>query len=175
MQRQVRLVALGALLVAACASAPRPRAGERAGFRHSAPEYQAAAVIVGQRRIESVEWLVVTVETRAGFHLNDDYPHRFTPLPAPAISYDDTRVEAAAMRRRACSEAAPHACALEVAAPFVAHGAGHSTLGGELAFGACDADRCIIEKLAVTVPLDVEPRDPGVGSEVSVDARPVRR
>jgi hypothetical protein len=163
MQRQVRIVALLGSLLAACASAPPPRCDERAGYRRTAPEYAAAAVVVGASRVDSLAWLVVTVETRGGFHLNDEYPHRFTPLPAPTISYDEALIDAAAMKRHACRTEGSRACALEVAVPFVARAAGHATVGGELAFGACDADRCIIEKLPVAVPLDVEPANPGVG------------
>jgi len=90
----------------------------------------------------------VELTARGAFHLNDDYPIHFDVATDPHIAYATKRIEHDAIRRAACSDKT-HFCTATLQVPFKPSGAGHA--GGTLAFAACDADRCVIEKIAVSV------------------------
>ena len=90
----------------------------------------------------------VELTARGAFHLNDDYPIHFDVTPDPHIAYATKRVEHGSIQRTSCSDKT-HFCTATLQVPFKPSGAGHA--GGTLAFAACDADRCLIENIAVSV------------------------
>jgi hypothetical protein len=96
--------------------------------------------------------LEIRVEVGLTFHLNDDYPLNFTIVPSDGIVFKKPRFD----RRdgivfEACGKDATHRCRALVPVPFTASTAGRA--GGVLAFSACDAEECVIEKVAVSVPV----------------------
>ena len=169
MQREVRqltvsgrrrlstiLALLAGAALASCATAGAVPSGPP-GWKQEASEYAASAridhpatVVAGQ-----VAALAIEVRARGGFHLNPDYPHRFAPLTTPGVDYPAGRQGAEAFATEPCAAADMAPCALRLVAPFTVAAASAATVGGELAFGACDADRCIIEKLAIALPVRV--------------------
>lgn len=166
MQRQVRQLIAGAAILgaasslAACATTGAGRGS--ASWRREAPEFVASARIAGDAAVQLARpaALAVEVHTRAGFHLNAEYPHRFTPTVGldPSVAYGEASPQAAPLELAPCEGAPGASCALRLVVPFSvrAAAAGGHTVGGELAFGACDAERCLIEKLPIAVAIAVE-------------------
>jgi hypothetical protein len=137
MQREIRLVAaLVVLAIAGITHAEAPARVEGTGW-------------VVQATVQH-DALAVELKARGAFHLNDDYPIRFDVTPDAHVEYEQKRVEKKEMQFVTCKDPL-HRCAATTYVPFQASGAGH--VGGTLAFAACDADRCVIEKIAVSVPV----------------------
>jgi hypothetical protein len=94
--------------------------------------------------------LEVSVQATSGFHLNDDYPIHFVPSAVPGIKWKKARIEKAdGIVLEACASERDHACLATVP---VGYSGTAAKLGGTLAFSACDAERCLIEKVAVALP-----------------------
>ncbi len=96
----------------------------------------------------------VTVEIRTGYHLNDDYPIRFTPDVSPNVKFAQGRYLRDVTKPHVCAEGG-HECGASVPVHFTADVAGATRIGGTLAFSACSDAQCLIEKIAVAAPISV--------------------
>ena len=170
MRRQVRQLSRAALAVAALASGcahVAPTVTSPAGSPPSSVEAEAWAVSIaldGAALADSPSRAVVTLATRGRFHLNDDYPIHFVPRASSGVAFPRARIDRAdGIRTTDCPDEASrgHACAASVPVAFGGGGAPAAvaaniggvtaSVGGELAFSACDDERCLIEKVAIAV------------------------
>ncbi len=142
MHRQVLIAAL-ALAPVARAEPPREAA--------EAPAWKVRAAVVGTVARDTPATLEIVVETRAGFHLNDDYPIHFDVQPAPGVAFPRARIDRKDVGLTPCA-AGGHACRARVPVAFTPS-VTSSRAGGTLAFSACDAERCLIEKVAISAPV----------------------
>jgi len=149
MQRQVRLVAFAsALLVGGVALAEAPR------VEVEAKAWRVRAAIVGPVVVGKPARLEVTLEARAPYHLNDDYPVNLKTANASGLQFDKARIDKAdGIVVMPCAAEPAHACRAVVPATFTA--TSDARVGGVLAFSACDANQCLIEKIAVSAPVVV--------------------
>ena len=85
---------------------------------------------------------VINVTIKPGFHLNDDYPITFKP------DFAGPKVEKNQMEIAECAGHPKTHCAMKISVPMPQKG---QTLGGTLAFAACDADTCLIKKVPLSV------------------------
>ncbi|HEX4337422.1 MAG TPA: hypothetical protein VH062_16015 [Polyangiaceae bacterium] len=92
--------------------------------------------------------VVIAVDARGGYHVNDRYPYKFKPSEAtgltyasPAFSTEATKLE----EKRAT-----------MTVSFTPDGKGDRTVAGKFAFSLCSADQCLIEKrdLALSVAVN---------------------
>ncbi len=94
-------------------------------------------------RVERPEWIAaadgaaVTLVTRAGFHVNPDYPIRFTLTGGTKIDRDKFKLDP-------CAPPSKDTCAARAPIPPRAEGI--------LAFSVCNPERCIIEKIPLASP-----------------------
>jgi hypothetical protein len=116
-QRQVRQLAVGLLLLAPAACHHDPTAGDP-------PPWSLDAKPDG----EELEVLLVT---RDGFHLNADYPVNFKTADGARTELKDT------MKKKRC-ESGGESCSAQMRVP---------NQTGTLAFSVCSADLCRIEKV----------------------------
>jgi hypothetical protein len=98
--------------------------------------------------------VVVTVETRVGYHLNDEYPIHFTPQASANVKFDKARYDREGGKRVACAEGG-HACRASLLVDFIAGAPGQVSVGGTLAFSACSDAQCLIEKIDIAAPVSV--------------------
>ena len=103
--------------------------------------------------------LEIELETRGGYHLNDDYPLHFVPKPSTDVHWSKARVERQdGMELWPCRGAeAKHMCSARVTVGYKTTKSAGLRLGGTMAFSACDAERCLIEKVALSTVVDKLP------------------
>ena len=157
MQRQVRLVTVIATVVAALggglARAEAPRV-EAPRAEVEAKAWRVRATVVGPVLVGKPARLEVTLEARPPYHLNDDYPVNLKTAAASGLRFDKPRIDKAdGIVVTPCASEAAHACRALVPAAFTL--TADARVGGVLAFSACDANQCIIEKIAVSAPVVV--------------------
>jgi hypothetical protein len=87
----------------------------------------------------------VVLLATAPFHCNDKYPYKFTTTASDGIEFAEPVVRNANVGTERAT--------LDV--PFTPKRAGKLTLNGELSFSVCTDDKCLIEKQALSVPVQV--------------------
>lgn len=87
--------------------------------------------------------LVLTAD--APFKCNDQYPYKFTLTPPSGLTVTETVLKS--------MNVGTHRSTLSI--PFTPNSAGTHTLSGELSFSVCTEDKCLIEKQAVSIPIEV--------------------
>jgi len=89
---------------------------------------------------------VVHLAARAGYHVNLDYPIAFRPTAAGAPE----KLALTPASKEACQGRPAETCAITLDLPASAAGPARAPTAGTLAFSVCSADRCLIEKVALT-------------------------
>ena len=142
---------LAALVLAALVAAP-VRAAAPAAARVEAAAWAVAidpptAWCPGKQARASI-----ALEARDGHHVNLEYPTAFRPDGASTAAFASDRIPLVAGSRRPCPGRPGETCAVVLDLPFTARAGPTVRLAGLVAFSVCSADRCLIEK----IPLSVE-------------------
>jgi hypothetical protein len=126
-------------LAAGADSAPASRA-EKAEWsvRLEAPAAAGKAAIA-----------VLHLAARAGYHVNLEYPISFRPAPGSAAGTAE-RVALLPSSKEPCQGRPQETCAVRLELPLPAAGVAAAPVSGTLAFSVCSADRCLIEKVALS-------------------------
>jgi hypothetical protein len=146
MRRQVRQVIVAAALLAAATAAGSARV-ER-------PEF--VVTITGPAEVSAgrASAFAVSVAASGTFHLNEDYPSSFRVADPPVgVRYPREKVDRASGIVLEPCGAGAKACSARLLVPFVADAPGTHTVGGTLAFSVCDDDRCLIERVPVSLSI----------------------
>jgi hypothetical protein len=116
---------------------------------------------------------VIRVEAKAPFHVNDEYPAKFTPWAPPAgspptsikpsdvagVKYAEPKLErnkhADAFATEPCNGSNKDACVLNITVRFTADAPGTVHLGGVVDVGVCNKDQCLIEKKPLDITVNV--------------------
>lgn len=142
------LVALAAGL-AANASDPGDHAeGAEWSVRVDAPAAGAGGAFAVELHLAS----------RAGFHVNLDYPMAFLPSPGSTVTFREARMPLAPKARTPCPGRAQESCAVTLELPYAAPEKGEARLAGTLAFSVCSEERCLIQKVPLLANLRPAPR-----------------
>jgi hypothetical protein len=148
---------------ATAAAAPKGK-GEAAASKRAAeagPKVRADAFEVslassGTYAAGAKGEVLVSLSARPGFHVNADYPVRFTPAEGSAVTFAAPSMNLKeSLTYVPCAEHPEESCSASTALSFTAGAAGPATVAGTLAFSVCNPEQCLIEKqplaLAVTV------------------------
>lgn len=131
-----------------------PASGSLPPSKAEGVEWVVMGRLVGRAVRGSNARLEVVVTTRAGYHLNDDYPLNFRPKASASAAFERPRVDRAdGMAFERCERDAAHSCTARIPVTFTPKVVGAVEVGGTVAFSACDPDRCIIKKVDLTVPV----------------------
>ena len=142
------------LLLPASASLPTVPAERGSRSRVEGAEWVVVGRPVGPAVRGSKAELEVEVTTRAGYHLNDDYPLNFQSKASPSAAFARPRVDRAdGVRFERCEAEPAHSCIARIPVAFTPKVFGAVEVGGTVAFSACNPDRCIIKKVDLTVPV----------------------
>jgi hypothetical protein len=97
-----------------------------------------------------------TVTAQPGFHVNPEYPVNFRPEGSESVKFSGERVALNAGTKTPCADKAEDTCKAEF--PFTAtpEKAGPAKVAGVIAFSVCSADKCLIEKVPVSLAIAVE-------------------
>lgn len=101
--------------------------------------------------------VVVRVEAKPPFHVNDEYPAKFKAAEAAGLKFAEPKLErpkhADAFATEPCA-AGNDACVLNITVKLTPEAAGPLKVGGIADVSVCNKDQCLIEKkpveLAVT-------------------------
>lgn len=175
MQRQVRQLALAALLVAAAGACQKQEArpAEAEANAHASAAARTAAPAAGPSNTASGDAfelelkapasasadqpgeLLIAIAAKPGFKINAEYPHAFRPEKDSGVAFDAAKYDLAAGAKTPCEKKAEDACRLEAKVPFKATTAGAQKASGTVAFSVCNDEVCLIEKVPVTATIAV--------------------
>ena len=89
--------------------------------------------------------------------MNPEYPVAFKPEGAEAVKFAGDRVPLTAAAKTPCADKAEDTCSAEYPLALTPAKAGPAKLAGVLSFSVCSADKCLIEKVPLSLAVNVEP------------------
>jgi hypothetical protein len=90
--------------------------------------------------------VVVVLSAKAPFKCNTQYPYKLALDATPGLTYPSPTA-------RGMQVDGKHA---SMVVPFTPARPGTFTIGGTLSFSTCTADRCLVDKARISVPVDVK-------------------
>ncbi|MFZ5443258.1 MAG: hypothetical protein ACOZQL_24840 [Myxococcota bacterium] len=161
--RHVLLAALSVLLVSACtkeAAKPAEKPATEPTKAAAAPldteQYAVAVSPKGALTAGQEGAVAITVTAKSGFHVNPEYPVAFKPEGFEALKFADEKVRLTAAQKTPCADKAEDTCVAEFPVGFTCEKAGAAKFAGTLQFSVCSADKCLIEKVPVTLALSAQ-------------------
>ena len=153
--RAAALAALAAatLALAACQRAvpPPPAASPPAASAEPRP-YEVSLLPPAEAAPGRPATARVIVASTGSYHVNKDYPLAFRPEPGSTAAFGAEKIPLGAQAERTPCAAHPQEdCRVAAPLPFTLTAPGPATLSGTLAFSVCNADRCLIEKVPLTM------------------------
>lgn len=126
----------------AVASAPDVKGSETKGAAFSA--YLSGA---GKYKAGQPGTVTAVVNAIGEYHVNQEYPYKFTLNAAPAgVSYGETVVRNVSRSEKRAS----------ISIPFTPQSAGNATISGVCSLSVCTSSNCVIEKVPLSVTVKVE-------------------
>ena len=155
MLRQIRQLSLLALALAACTKDPAPTP-QKKPVAEEGPAYELSLAASGPWAAGKDSNATVTVTAKPGFHVNPEYPVTFKPEGFEAVKFAGERVALTPGTKTPCADKAEDACKVEFPLAVTPEKAGPAKVAGIVAFSVCSADKCLIEKVPVTLAIAVE-------------------
>jgi hypothetical protein len=97
-----------------------------------------------------------SVAAKAGYHVNPEYPMVFKPQGHQGVVFAEERVKLAWGATTPCPGRPDEACEVELPIAVTPEKAGPAVVAGLVAFSVCNPQHCQIEKLPVSVSIDVQ-------------------
>jgi hypothetical protein len=159
---RVRQLSLAALVLASCAreSAP-PAAPPPAPPAAQKPEpreqhYEVSLASPALKAGQESSAATITVTAKDGFHVNPEYPVSFRPEGSEAVKFSGERVPLTPSTKTPCEAKAEDACKVEFPLPLTPEKAGPAKVAGIVAFSVCSEDKCLIEKVPLSLAIKVD-------------------
>ena len=140
------------VLIAIVVFAGAARADE-ARARVEKPQY-VLALSGGQGvKVGAPATVELVLTARGGYHVNRDYPSNLkVDAAADGVKYPRAKLDiSSGLVLTTCGGRDP--CEARLPLPFTIERAGTYPVGGTFAFCVCNADECLIEKVAVALPV----------------------
>ena len=100
----------------------------------------------------------IIVKTKGEYHVNDEFPSKFKVLESANVTYAQAKIEklkdASAFALTKCSQDSKDSCTMVLTVKFTP-AKGATKIGGELSFGVCNKDSCLIEKKSLDSDIKV--------------------
>ena len=161
MLRQVRELSLVALVVAGCAKkeeapapAPAPKAAAASPMENET--YVVAIQSAGAWKAGAEGSATIRVTAKPPLHVNPEYPVSFKPEGSEAVAFAKEKLPLTASSKTPCAAKAEDTCSAEFPVAATPEKAGAGKLAGVLAFSVCSEDKCLIEKVPVTLAINAE-------------------
>ena len=133
-------------LCAACSKGAASVSAAQAGAPAAVEEAKAYDVALKASGPASAE---ISIAARDGFHVNPDYPLKFTPSKESTVTFAGPSVALLEVLQKTPCEAHPEDTCRATAPIAFTSGVGPALVAGTLAFSVCNADQCLIEKVAL--------------------------
>ncbi len=159
--RALALLALSVLVgcskpSSAPSPAPSPSSSAAAGPVAETDAFRIELKAPGPFKKGEPASVVVRVEAKAPFHVNDEYPAKFKATEVAGVKFVEPKLDrtkhADAFATEPCA-AGKDACVLTITVKLTPEAAGSVRVGGIVDVSVCNKDQCLIEKkpLEVTV------------------------
>lgn len=117
-------------------------------------------------RAEAKEWVVsagpraagagsaavdLQLTARAGYHVNLDYPMAFAPSPDATAVFAGARVPLRPVSTAPCQGDGKDVCSVSLVLPYAPPADGPARVAGVFAFSVCSAERCLIQKVPLSL------------------------
>ena len=137
----------------AAASAPAvPGPSGPQGPRAEGEAFQVSLEPPAAARAGEVAAARIVIAARGPYHVNRDYPTSFRPAAGSTATFTSARVALGeGATRTACTAFPGETCVLSLPLPFTAAAKGETRIEGVVAFSVCNPDRCLIEKVPVSL------------------------
>lgn len=99
---------------------------------------------------------VITIAAKSGFHVNPEYPMAFKPQGHAGVQFAEERLKLTWGPKTPCAAKAEDACAVEVPLSMTPQKAGPAVVAGVVAFSVCNPEHCLIEKVPLSLAIDVQ-------------------
>lgn len=158
----MRIVLLTSLLALAACTKDTPKPAEAPPTKPAATaptegdNYAIGVAAKGPYAAGKDGTVAITVTAKNGFHVNPEYPVAFKPEGFEALKFAEEKLKLGTGTRTPCADKAEDACVAEFPVAFVCEKAGAAKFAGTLNFSVCSADKCLIEKVPVTLALSAE-------------------
>ena len=156
MLRQIRQVSLLALLLASCTKESAPSPSSPPQKKTEEKNYELSMTSPALKAGQESSAATITVTAISGFHVNPDYPVSFRPEGSEAVKFSGERVPLTAGTKTPCAAKAEDSCKVEFPLPLTPEKAGAGKVAGIVAFSVCSEDKCLIEKVPLSLALKVE-------------------
>ena len=141
---------VGALAaLAGAASSPGP-----ASARAEAQEWVVDAI---PRPAGSASAVDLHLVSRAGYHVNMEYPMAFVPSPEATVKFQGVRVPLRPGSTAPCQGDGKEVCSVSLVLPYVPPPSGSARVAGVFAFSVCSAERCLIQKVPLSITAGLPP------------------
>jgi hypothetical protein len=91
----------------------------------------------------------IHVTSRAGYHLNMEYPVGFIPAPECTAFPERGRIPLRPSSTRPCQGHPDESCSMTLDLPGIAPEKAGARVAGTLAFSVCSSESCLINKVAL--------------------------
>ena len=137
--------------VTACTKDAAPAAKGPAGDEYAVSLAPKAPYAPGKEAT-----VTLNVAARQGYHVNPDYPMAFKPQGHSGVQFEGPNLKLTWGAKTPCTEKPEDACAVEVPITLTPEKAGSAVVAGMVSFSVCNPEHCRIEKLAVSLPIEVQ-------------------
>ncbi len=145
------------LALTACTKDPAAKPPDKAAEK--APEGAEYAVSLAPRAPYAAgkeATVVLNIAAKQGYHVNADYPMAFKPQGHSGVQFAEPNLKLTWGPKTPCAEKPEDACAVEVPIALTPERAGSAVVAGQVSFSVCNPQNCRIEKLALTLPIEVQ-------------------
>jgi hypothetical protein len=150
------------VLICACTKDPAPPPvppAEQKPATEKKPDtdqYNVALVARGPYAAGQAASAIFTVAAKPGYHVNPEYPMVFKPQGHSGVQFAEERLKLTWGQKTPCAEKPEDACAVEVPIALTPEKAGPAVVAGLVAFSVCNPQHCLIEKLPLSLSIDVK-------------------
>ena len=96
------------------------------------------------------------VAAKAGYHVNPEYPMVFKPQGYQGVTFAEERFKLTWGSSTPCQGRANEACEVQLPIALTPEKAGPAVVAGLVAFSVCSPEHCQIEKLPLSVSIEVQ-------------------
>lgn len=155
-------VIAAALALTACEKAKAPPEGPAAPLAkvlNASPKpFDVTLVPKGSYAANQPGVAEVQFAARAGFHVNSEYPAKFTFAKDSSVTFAAESVALLdVMESTPCADHAEDVCAAKAPIAFTVGAAGTVKVAGVVALSVCNAKQCLIEKVPVELVVVAAP------------------
>lgn len=145
--------ALVLLTLAADPAAAPAKAGPSAQEK----EWRVTTSVDGKPVAGQPAKVIVEIAALEDFHVNEEYPLSFRSKESSGVTFAKSKFgRADGLTEEKCKGSEKDHCVARLPVAFTAANAGSATVEGTMAFSVCNAEKCLIKKVELAVPVDVQ-------------------